>query len=113
MIHWIHKDLLLLIILISFCPVETSGQEEKVYISGSFNNVSFENFIKEIEDQHLIRFYYNPDWLDSIEVTGNFDHHNLKDVFSIILKNTTLKYHYYNGNVFLTDHYTLKTKYNY
>jgi hypothetical protein len=109
MIHWIHKDLLLLIILISFCPVETSGQEEKVYISGSFNNVSFENFIKEIEDQHLIRFYYNPDWLDSIEVTGNFDHHNLKDVFSIILKNTTLKYHYYNGNVFLTDHYTLKT----
>ena len=109
MIHWIHKALLWVVIWISFCPLEALGQVEKIYISGSFNNVSFDDFIKKIEDQHPVRFYYNPEWIDSIQVTGTFDHQYIKDVFSIILKNTTLQYHYYNGIVFITDQYTLKT----
>ena len=109
MIHWIHKALLWIVIWVYFCPVEAFGQVDKIYVSGSFDNVSFDDFVKAIEDQNPIRFFYNPDWLDSIKVTGTYDHDNLKDVFSVILINTTLKYHYYNGNVFLTNQYTLKT----
>jgi hypothetical protein len=93
------------------CPVEVLGQTEDIIISGSFKNTSFNDFIKKIEDQYLIRFYYNPEWSDSIKINETFDHQNIKDVFSVILENTTLKYHYYNGDVFITDHYILKTDY--
>jgi hypothetical protein len=109
MIRWIHKVLLWAVIWISFCPFEALGQAEKIYISGTFNNVSFEEFVKIIEDQHPIRVFYNHDWVDSIVVNRVFNHDNLKDVFLLILKNTTVNYHYYHGSVFLTDHYVLKT----
>ena len=101
MIHWIHKILFWVIIWISFYPREVLGQTEEIFISDSFYNTSFSDFIRKIEDQHQIHFYYDPDWLDTMKVTGSFNHESLKNVISIIFKNTNIRYHYYNGNVFL------------
>ena len=38
-------------------------------ISGSFNQASFEQFAKKIEEQTSFRFYFDPTQLDSISVT--------------------------------------------
>jgi len=109
MIRWIHKIIFGILLVISLCPNEVYGQIEKIHISGTFDNTSFDDFIRQIEEQNPVRFYFNPDWLDTIRVTGSFSHQPLEEVISFILKNTDIRYHYYNGNVFLTDHYILKT----
>lgn len=109
MIPFNHRFLVKTSILVLLCLGKLKGQTSEIYISGAYTNIDFNEFVVEIENQYPVRFYYRPEWVDSLIVTGSFTHQPLGEVISSILKDTNLKYHHYKGNIFITDRINLKS----
>lgn len=82
-------------------PMLSQGQENS--ITGSFNNVSFEQFAKEIESKTPFRFYFNPAHTDSLRVTATPQNQRIDELLNGVLANTELRFVVdADRNVFIT-----------
>ena len=74
-----------------------------IYFTGDFQNVPFNQFVREVEMQSGAHFYYQQDWVSGINITASGDHLSLSD---ILKKNLPHKDLYYcidtHKNVFIT-----------
>ncbi|AHM61509.1 TonB-dependent receptor plug [Flammeovirgaceae bacterium 311] len=61
-------------------------------ISANFNDVSFQQFVQEVESKSGYHFYYNTADTDSLVVSGKFENKPLSDVLAQALQNTGLEY---------------------
>jgi len=89
------------VLFISFRPL--LAQTDSVKISYSGSNVAFSKFVDDIENSHQIKFYYDPQWVDSIFISVNFKNLSIGQALNQILQNKNL--HYYsdnNGNIIIT-----------
>lgn len=64
------------------------NQEE--YILGSYNNISLQEFIEEMENKYNTRIFFKKEWIDSIYVNISIDSTPISEAFKEILKPTTL-----------------------
>ena len=81
----------------SFC-------QTKQLIDVEFTDARFEDVIKKIEQQTNYRFFFNPQWTDSLKVSISVRNQALPQVMEIILHDTNLKYAVdHNRNVFITE----------
>jgi len=80
-----------------------TAQTDSVKISYSGSNVAFSKFVDDIEISHHIKFYYDPQWVDSLIISVNFKNLSIGQALNQILLNKNL--HYYsdnNGNIIIT-----------
>lgn len=82
-------------------PMLSSGQDQSV--SGSFNNASFEQFVRDVESKTSYKFYFNPGHTDSLRVTASPQDQRLEALLNQVLANTELRFVIdADRNVFIT-----------
>jgi len=67
------------------------GQTE-VRVSGEFRNMTFIQFVRELEEKSDYRFFFNPVWVDSLIVNVSASNKTLPQILDDILIDTELKY---------------------
>lgn len=96
----------LLVISLSFCfllPVARSQEKPVHIISGTYNNLPFDEFVKQVKEQHDIKIFYKSEWIENITVTAKGDSIQLVALLDRLLSPKDL-YFYVKGNrqVFIT-----------
>jgi hypothetical protein len=79
------------------------AQTDSVKISYSGSNVAFSKFVDDIEISHHIKFYYDPQWVDSLIISVDFKNLSIGQSLNQILQKKNL--HYYSdidGNIIIT-----------
>lgn len=95
--------IILLLIFFSFCG-KISGSGNDIVFSGNYQNVSFEEFIGDLENKNNIRFFYKKEWISEIKITAKGDSLSLSRVLEENLKNTDVSFYINeNRNVFVTQ----------
>ncbi|WP_224999996.1 TonB-dependent receptor [Cesiribacter sp. SM1] len=83
----------LLFLGFSFLSLPAAAQSvQPPVISASFNSLSFEQFVQELETKSGYRFYYNPQHTDSLSISGNYTNKPLAAVLEQALQGSGLEY---------------------
>ncbi len=104
------KLIFILLIINAFCLSKTVAQKDEIKINFAGSNVPFIEFLKEIEKNRTIKFYFNPFWIDSIKLSVNYKNTPLIQVLNEVLIPYNL--HYYiddQGNVILTKEKSIQS----
>jgi hypothetical protein len=101
---------LLLAVLMCFLPILSFAQfVEGVFVKPNLSGVAFVDFVKDVEAQHPMVFYFNKSWVDSVIVKGNGAAQKLTVVLDEAFKNTKLSYVIDGSNIILTNNYKVQT----
>lgn len=104
-----HSPFLSLIISLS-CILGNTGDPD-IYFSGKFQNVPFNEFVTDIEEQSGAHFYYIGEWTTGITITASGDSLSLSDVLSKYLHNKGLYFFIdKKKNIFITRNLELITE---
>src|SRR4030042_366012 len=78
-------------IALSFATLILSGQQqEEIRVSCAFNDVTFEDFVHELEKKNNLRFFYLENWIAGLKVTVKADSITIHDLMTQTLKSTRL-----------------------
>lgn len=98
------KKFLLLIFIISLFARSAVSQESDIKtISGSFSNISFNEFSQRLFDEYNISVFFKSEWVSDININAEGDSLSVKDILAEHL--TPVGINYYtgpNGNIYLT-----------
>ncbi len=83
------------------------GQSSLETYSGSFDSVSLETVIKDIETQTGYRFFYRQEWLEDIQISVRLEETPIPEVLNTLLANTTLTQYIENNQVILANNTTI------
>ncbi len=89
-----------LLIFLLVNSVHLAGQTRAV--TGTFQGLSFDEFIQQLERQTGYNFYYEPKSFDSLRVTLVADNKPLHEVFDSLFNRTDYHYAIHQHRVFLT-----------
>lgn len=101
-----------ILLFILFCTFHMAGAQTnsgQIRISASFDHVLFDDFVMAIESDYPVKFYYAPEWADSLFVSGSFKSVPLKKVLTNLLSHSILSATYLPKAVILTRDYTIRT----
>lgn len=73
---------------ISFCSV---AQDDKT-ITGDFKDLTFTDFVNQIEKDTKYKFYYNPAWIDSLKINLSVLRKTVPETLDELFQNTELRY---------------------
>lgn len=80
-----------------------SAQEETT-ISASFQELTLQEALIEIESKTSVQFFFVEDWLSDKTTSGNYSNASLEDVLNDLFKETTINYYIMDSNkVILTQ----------
>ncbi len=87
-----------------FClPWTRCWSQVETQISGSFRNMTFLQFVEEIEQRSDYHFFFHPTWVDSLLVNINVSNKTMDETLDEVLRETDLKYTVtLNHKVYLT-----------
>src|SRR5664280_1932940 len=77
-----------IVLFISIRPL--LAQTDSVNISYSGTDVAFSKFVDDIENSHQIKFYYDPQWVDSLFISVNFKNLSIGQALNQIFQNKNL-----------------------
>jgi hypothetical protein len=99
-----HYKLLIFIITFGFIAIIPSkAQNDSIFINFSGSNVDFSQFIETIENKYPIKFYYDPQWVDSIDISGKFENISINQALNQIFLNKGLNFFIdAKGNIVIT-----------
>lgn len=103
-------NITLWILLLANAMAWSQSRYDEVKISGSWDHVPFKEFVKSVEHQYPVKFYFDPQWTDSLFVTGNYNSRPLNEVLNIIFRDTGLKAVFLGEKIILTKAYTIRTR---
>ncbi|GAB3300113.1 carboxypeptidase-like regulatory domain-containing protein [Hymenobacter tenuis] len=84
--------LFFLVLLACTAQSVRAQQTEQPVISGTFQQVPFEQFVKEIESKTPFRFFYTPAAVDSVTITLQVTNKPVREVVQLALQNTPLRF---------------------
>jgi hypothetical protein len=91
-----------------FC-YETKAQEKNL-VSGDFNNASFSDFVKHVENILPCHFFYDSKELDSFKVNLHFRQQTLNNVLSELFQNSGYNFAIDSADqIFITRHFVIRT----
>ena len=93
------------LLLLSF---NSFAQQNDNLITGNFQNVTFNEFVKKVEAQTNFHFYYEPSQLDSTAITISVKNAHLPSILDKVFANT--QFHYTidkSNNVFITRGFSI------
>ncbi|GAH88398.1 unnamed protein product, partial [marine sediment metagenome] len=74
-----------------------------IIFSGEYQDIPFNRFIRDIERENDVHFFYRQEWISGITITAKGDHLSLTGVLQQNLAGTGLNFYIDNKrNVFLT-----------
>ena len=99
-----HAYSLFFILLLLLLPGVSQGQQQaEKLVSGTFSQLPFEQFARQLEAQTAARFYFDPTAVDSLFVTLQVQNQPLSAVLQQALQNTTFHVAFDDENrVFVT-----------
>ncbi len=104
------RILLYALLLIFFSFAQVDGQDSDITISGNFRDLTFNEFVREVELQTGAAFYFLEDWVKGIRVTLSGEEISLRRTLDRILLPTGLNYHLDSQlQIYLTDGFTMVT----
>jgi hypothetical protein len=84
--------------------------QEKYELSGSFQGLSFQDFVKQVESKYPIRFFYREEWVRELKVGDYPDCTALSCILDHLFLGTTLYYLIEeSGNIVITNNFAVKT----
>jgi hypothetical protein len=105
----ISRMVFMTLILLYAASHYANAQQEK-QISGSYSNSSFTQLIEDLEKKSDYRFYYNPNWVDSLTITMTVSDKTIPQIVYDVLKETGLQYAITaTHEIFITRHEPLLT----
>ena len=88
------KQLLQICLLaLSLIPFSMYGQDKDVVFTGSFQDVPFEEFVREVEQQKGLTFYYLESWIRGLRITASGDKISLRKTLDLTLLPAGIYYH--------------------
>ena len=69
-----------------------SWSQTETRVSGEFKNVTFTQFIEELEKKSDYRFFFNPVWVDSLVITIIVSDKTISEILDEVLIDAELKY---------------------
>ena len=98
-------------IILSLTLLKGVAQERDLKITGDYNQVSFSNFVNDIERQIPVRFLYHQDMVDSLMISGHFTERSITDVLTILFQGSDLNFLITDNNkIILTKEFKVQTK---
>ncbi|HSV09596.1 MAG TPA: hypothetical protein VLI68_02435, partial [Hanamia sp.] len=95
-------------ISVLFFSQNTFAQEHESLISGTFHEVTFNEFVQKVEAQSDYHFFYDASQFDSISITITVTSAHLQSVLDKIFSNTNWHYLIDKANhVFVTKGFVL------
>ncbi|HYG19132.1 MAG TPA: TonB-dependent receptor [Ohtaekwangia sp.] len=82
-------------------PLAASGQQQQ-RVTVNLTDAPFETFVESIEAQTAFRFYFNPQWTDTLKITVNASQELLPQVLDRALQTTALLYTISERNIYIT-----------
>ena len=76
------KRIINILFLIVIFTLHGYGQEDKILISQEYDGLSWNEFIKKIENNYDVRFFYNPDSIPEIRIFVKSRSKSLQDVLT-------------------------------
>jgi hypothetical protein len=95
------KNLFITCIGLSLYFTVTGQQTDTAVVSGNFMNTPFTDFVKIIEKNTALRFFYLQDWVNNVTITISGTNLQLADVLNSQLKNTDLAFFIDGSNVYI------------
>ncbi|GMN10368.1 carboxypeptidase-like regulatory domain-containing protein [Croceitalea sp. MTPC9] len=89
------KPLLLLLLIMSLF---VSAQKESVKISVRFSKTPIEEALQQITQQTEYRFYYVPNWLHGLTVSGNFEDVEIKELLEQLFDKTIINFYIFKDD---------------
>jgi hypothetical protein len=86
------------------------AQQRDLIISGDYDQVSFSDFVLDVEQQIQVRFMYHQEMVDSIIVSASFREIEINDALKAIFNNSDLKYLFSGDYIIITDEFTIQTE---
>jgi hypothetical protein len=80
------------IIILFFIALSHAGNGQELRVSGSFNGISFQKFVEEIESKTPYRFYFDPLTTDSLVVNATPQNQAIGDLLNSVLSGTDLHF---------------------
>ncbi|SHI35123.1 TonB-dependent Receptor Plug Domain [Hymenobacter daecheongensis DSM 21074] len=98
--RFLYLLLFLLLLVFSFAA---NAQQSQQTVSGNFNQTPFEQFVRQLEAQTKLRFYFDPKAVDSLMITLQAQNQPVEDVLALALKNKPFRFVFDEENrVFIT-----------
>jgi len=91
----------LTIVILLLCFSSSWGQQ-KTRVTGQFSETPFPDFVTNIENQTKMKFRYEPSWVDTLKVSGNFVNEDIDKVLQRVLNGTDLFFAVHDNTVFIT-----------
>ncbi len=70
---------------------------DTIRITAHPDNIGLEQFIREMESEYPVTFYYEEDWVAGVRVTGAFENEPLDSVLGELLRNTGISWYFPNS----------------
>ena len=100
----------LILFTLVISTLRVNSQSDKPIVSGIFNDLPAESFFEKMSKQYGIRFFYQPEWIDSIKLSNDGEQVTLHDFLAKNFSDSGLsvftdKYR----NVFITRNYPIQS----
>ena len=99
------------LLILSFIPFSLNGQVKDVIFRGNFQDVTFEDFVRDVEQQTGVSFYYLESWTRGLRVTASGDEISLRKTLDLTLLPAGLYYVLEGtGEIYLSEGQALVSK---
>ena len=99
------------LLILSLIPFSLNGQVKDVIFRGSFQDVTFEDFVRDVEQQTGVSFYYLESWTRGLRVTASGDEISLRKTLDLTLLPAGLYYVLEGtGEIYLSEGQALVSK---
>lgn len=104
----------MILMLILLCAMHVNlGAQERYGISGKQEELSFTDFVKQIESELPVKFFYREDWVHDLRVGPFSACRTLQCILDSLFNGTSL--HYFmeeSGNIIITNEYAVKVEFS-
>ncbi len=90
-------------------PISLWGQKE-ARISGNFTALTFDQFVKQVEDQTPYHFFYHEEWTDSLRINLSIKNESIDNLLNLVFEATVLHYKIYEHNIYITKERTITSR---
>lgn len=88
-------------IVFGFICFSVSAQQANV-VTANFSENTFFEFVNKIEAQTSYQFYFDPESVDSLKVSGDFFAATIQTVLNRVFEGTHFEFSIYNNSIFIT-----------
>lgn len=101
---------LFLIVNIILFPLFATAQQENLTITGDYLQISFSDFVLDVEQQIPVRFMYHQEMVDSVYVTGSFKSTEIDVALAIVFNNSNCKYLLTERTIIITENRSIQAE---